>query len=187
MARRQPAGLTLAPASADRLHFTGMLSAGLRFERGVLTEFDAVLEQAGFSLSGAEGEGLGFGPLDGHLPWRAREPTWAQLSIGGGHWEKLELGPFELAAEIAGSGMRLDRVRIPMLFLQGTRDEFARLDLLQPVAARLADRAELRLFPDADHSFHVPARSGRSDVDTRTELSRAIAEWMTALVTRAAG
>jgi predicted alpha/beta-hydrolase family hydrolase len=81
----------------------------------------------------------------------------------------------------------LDRVRIPMLFLQGTRDEFARLDLLQPVAARLADRAELRLFPDADHSFHVPARSGRSDVDTRTEVSRAIAEWMTALVTRAAG
>jgi hypothetical protein len=105
----------LAPASADRLHFAGMLSAGLRFERGVLTEFDAVLEQAGFSIVGAEGEGLAFGPLDGHLPWRVRQPTRAQLSIGGGHWEKLELGPFELAAEIAGSRMRLDRARIPLL------------------------------------------------------------------------
>jgi hypothetical protein len=105
----------LAPASMDRLHFSGILSAGLRFERGVLTELDAVFEQAGFNFAGAGGERLALGPLDGHLPWRARQPTRARLSIGGGRWEKLELGPFELAAELAGSAMRLDRTRIPLL------------------------------------------------------------------------
>jgi Predicted hydrolase of the alpha/beta-hydrolase fold len=55
----------------------------------------------------------------------------------------------------------LNDVRIPMLFLQGTRDELAQLDLLQPVIERLGERATLVLAADADHSFHVPARSGR--------------------------
>ena len=81
----------------------------------------------------------------------------------------------------------LDRVRIPMLFLQGTRDEFAEQDLLTPLVVRLSDRAQLRLFPDADHSFHVPARSGRTDADTRRELARALADWATALLARRPG
>src|SRR5687767_6410532 len=49
-------------------------------------------------------------------------------------------------------------VSIPMLFLQGTRDEFAELQLLEPLGEELGDRATLNLFQDADHSFHVPAR-----------------------------
>ena len=57
----------------------------------------------------------------------------------------------------------LDKVKVPMLFLQGTRDELAELSLLQTVAERLGSRATLKLFQDADHMFHVPARSGRND------------------------
>jgi hypothetical protein len=69
-------------------------------------------------------------------------------------------------------------VRVPMLFLQGTRDEFAELSLLEPVGAKLGARATLTLFADADHSFHVPARSGRKDVDVRQELLDAMAKWI---------
>ena len=71
-------------------------------------------------------------------------------------------------------------VQIPMLFLQGTRDEFARLELLQPLGKRLGDRATLKLFQDADHSFHVPARSGRKDGEVRAELLHAAAGWIAA-------
>ena len=55
------------------------------------------------------------------------------------------------------------RSSIPMLFLQGTRDELATLDLLNPVVDGLGPNATLELFDDADHSFHVRARSGRND------------------------
>ncbi|MGZ5040924.1 MAG: alpha/beta hydrolase family protein [Usitatibacter sp.] len=72
----------------------------------------------------------------------------------------------------------LARVRIPMLFLQGTRDELASLALLEPVVARLGEAATLRVFEDADHSFHVPARSGRKDAEVRSEMLDALAQWM---------
>ncbi|HMN43885.1 MAG TPA: hypothetical protein PKE27_04900 [Povalibacter sp.] len=68
-------------------------------------------------------------------------------------------------------------VRIPMLFLQGTRDELATLDLLQPVVTGLGTRATLKLLADADHSFHVPARSGRKDADVRDEALRTLVAW----------
>ena len=70
-------------------------------------------------------------------------------------------------------------VKVPMLFLQGTRDDFAQLDLLQPLAKKLGKRATLRLFEDADHSFHVPARTGRKDADVMVELLDALARWIT--------
>jgi predicted alpha/beta-hydrolase family hydrolase len=69
-------------------------------------------------------------------------------------------------------------VRIPMLFLQGTRDELADLSLLEPMASRLGERATLRLFDGADHSFHVPARSGRTDAQVLTEVATALGEWI---------
>jgi predicted alpha/beta-hydrolase family hydrolase len=75
----------------------------------------------------------------------------------------------------------LDDVRLPMLFLQGTRDELASLDLLQPVVDRLGARATLQLFPDADHSFHVPARTGQKDADVRARLLRTLVDWCVAL------
>jgi predicted alpha/beta-hydrolase family hydrolase len=75
----------------------------------------------------------------------------------------------------------LSQVQVPMLFLQGTRDELATLELLQPVVERLGDRATLRWFADADHSFHVPARSGRKDADVLGELLDALAAWIAGL------
>ncbi|MCI4568872.1 alpha/beta family hydrolase [Lysobacter sp. CFH 32150] len=70
-------------------------------------------------------------------------------------------------------------VTVPMLFLQGTRDDLATLDLLQPLVKRLGKRATLHLFQDADHSFHVPARSGRKDAQVLDEALDALAEWIT--------
>ncbi len=69
-------------------------------------------------------------------------------------------------------------VQIPMLFLQGTRDAFADLQLLEPLCERLGSGATLRLFQDADHSFHVPARTGRKDSDVRVELLDTLADWL---------
>jgi predicted alpha/beta-hydrolase family hydrolase len=67
------------------------------------------------------------------------------------------------------------QVKIPLLFLQGTRDELAKLDLLQPLIDRLGARATLKLLQDADHSFHVPARTGRKDPEVRAEMLDALA------------
>jgi len=75
----------------------------------------------------------------------------------------------------------LSDVGLPMLFLQGTRDEFAELQLLEPVCRNLGARATLKLFPEADHSFHVPARSGRKDAEVRIELLDAAVDWMTTI------
>lgn len=74
-------------------------------------------------------------------------------------------------------------VQIPMLFLQGTRDALADLALLEPVVDRLGRRATLRTFAEADHSFHVPARTGRKDPEIRRDLLDALVEW-TEAVTR---
>ncbi len=72
----------------------------------------------------------------------------------------------------------LDAVTIPMLFLQGTRDEFAGLELLRPVIARLGARATLHLIESADHSFHVLKKTGRSDAEAFTELLDTLTEWI---------
>jgi uncharacterized protein len=72
----------------------------------------------------------------------------------------------------------LDDVKIPMLFLQGTRDELAQLELLQPLIDRLGARVTLKLLQDADHSFHVPARTGRKDAEVRAEMLDALATWI---------
>jgi predicted alpha/beta-hydrolase family hydrolase len=69
-------------------------------------------------------------------------------------------------------------VKTPMLFLQGTRDELAQLDLLQPLVERLGARATLKRMQDADHSFHVPARTGRKDAEVRAEMLDALATWI---------
>jgi uncharacterized protein len=75
-------------------------------------------------------------------------------------------------------GAHLADVRIPMLFLQGTRDDFADLDLLNPLVKKLGTRARLKTFDDADHSFHVPKRSGRTDAEIMSEMLDAVAEWI---------
>jgi predicted alpha/beta-hydrolase family hydrolase len=72
----------------------------------------------------------------------------------------------------------LAEVKIPMLFLQGTRDTLAELTLLEPVCKSLGKRATLKLFADADHSFHVPAKSGRKDAEVFAELLEVTAAWI---------
>ena len=77
-------------------------------------------------------------------------------------------------------GEHLSDVKLPMLFLQGTRDELASLTLLEPLLQRLGERATLVLFDDADHAFHVRARSGSNDAQTRAALVEAMVRWMQA-------
>lgn len=72
----------------------------------------------------------------------------------------------------------LEQVKVPMLFLQGTRDELAEMELLRPVVEGLGARATLETFDDADHSFHVPARTGRKDPEVRAALLDIAARWM---------
>lgn len=72
----------------------------------------------------------------------------------------------------------LSDVHVPMLFLQGTRDALADQALIAQVAEGLAERARLLLVPDADHSFHVPARGGHTDAGVRDVLLDAVVEWM---------
>jgi predicted alpha/beta-hydrolase family hydrolase len=74
----------------------------------------------------------------------------------------------------------LTAVDVPMLFLQGTRDEFAQLDLLQQVVQGLGDRATLHLIDDGDHSFKVPKRTGKSETDVMNELADTIQRWASA-------
>jgi hypothetical protein len=76
-------------------------------------------------------------------------------------------------------------VQVPMLFLQGTNDALADLALLRPLAERLGPRAILTLFQDADHSFHVPARTGRKDADVRRDILDALAAWIDGIVASA--
>lgn len=71
----------------------------------------------------------------------------------------------------------LAAVEIPMLFLQGTRDEFASLDLLQGVVKRLGSRATLHLIEEGDHSFKVPKRTGKTERDVLEELAMTIQHW----------
>jgi uncharacterized protein len=73
-------------------------------------------------------------------------------------------------------------VRIPMLFLQGTRDALAEVELIEQTVHQLGDRASLHLLPGADHGFHVPARSGRTDADMRREIRDAFEAWILARI-----
>jgi len=75
-------------------------------------------------------------------------------------------------------GAHLSDVDVPMLFLQGTRDEFADLSLLKPLVERLGSRATLHLLEAADHSFHVPAKSGRKDAEVLDEVLDTLAAWI---------
>jgi uncharacterized protein len=87
---------------------------------------------------------------------------------------------FPLHAPDAPSTARaahLPQIKIPLLFLQGTRDALADLGLLRPIVADLA-LATLKELSGADHSFHVLARSGRSDAEVMAEMSQALADWI---------
>jgi hypothetical protein len=73
-------------------------------------------------------------------------------------------------------------VRVPMLFLQGTRDPLADLGLMLPVIRRLGARATLETYADADHSFRVPARTGRTDAEVMLAMLDALVAWIDRLI-----
>jgi len=76
----------------------------------------------------------------------------------------------------------LAQVQVPMLFLQGSRDDFADLKLLRPVVERLGERATLHLVEGGDHSFKVLKRSGKTEAEVMTELVQAIVDWSRQLI-----
>ena len=78
-------------------------------------------------------------------------------------------------------GAHLAEVNVPMLFLQGTRDRLAELDLIRPLCRRLGKRATLHSVEGGDHSFHVPKRSGRTDEDVQNELAETVGAWVSGL------
>jgi predicted alpha/beta-hydrolase family hydrolase len=75
----------------------------------------------------------------------------------------------------------LEKVNVPMLFLQGTRDTLADLSLLRPLCSKLGSRATLHIVDTADHSFHVLKRSGGTDADALRDLARTTAAWTDSL------
>jgi predicted alpha/beta-hydrolase family hydrolase len=77
-------------------------------------------------------------------------------------------------------------VHVPMLFLQGAKDKLAEPNLLKPVVERLGATAALHLVEGADHSFHVPARSGRNDREVLDEILDAFAAWSRGIDARGA-
>jgi predicted alpha/beta-hydrolase family hydrolase len=83
-------------------------------------------------------------------------------------------------------GKHLFDVTIPMLFLQGTRDTLAAIDEIKPLCAALGERATLKLFADADHSFHVPARSGRTDAQILDAVLDDFVAWLGLVISRQA-
>jgi predicted alpha/beta-hydrolase family hydrolase len=74
----------------------------------------------------------------------------------------------------------LEDVHVPMLFIQGTRDKLAELQLLEPLVKRLGTFASLHQVAEADHSFHVPARSGRNDREVMSEVLDTLSAWINA-------
>ena len=76
----------------------------------------------------------------------------------------------------------LSRVDIPLLFLQGTRDALAERPLLEALLARLGARASVSWLEDADHAFHVPARSGRNDAQVMSTLLESLCKWLEGLL-----
>ncbi len=75
-------------------------------------------------------------------------------------------------------GAHLFEVRLPMLFLQGSRDRLADRHVLEPLVMKLGARATLKLLLDADHSFHVGVRTGRKDAEVRAEMLDVLARWI---------
>jgi len=72
----------------------------------------------------------------------------------------------------------LAKIKVPMLFLQGTRDSFAKTDLIEEVCRSLGGRARLEQFEAADHSFHVPKSSGRTDAEVMAAMLDIVAAWI---------
>ena len=114
-----------------------------------------------------------------------RMTSQAQAQAALAHVRGLAFLGFPLHPAGKPSGDRGDHlfdIRVPMLFLQGTSDALADLDELKTLCGALGSGATLKLLKDADHSFHVPAKSGRNDLQVMTEAMDALLGWMDAVL-----
>ncbi len=130
---------------------------------------------------------------------RARDELGAERLVLGGRSMGGRMASQAVAAGLAADGLvffgyplhppgqperlrdaHLDALHVPMLFVQGTRDAFARADLLAAVLARLGARASLYALEGADHSFAVPRRAGRTQAEIEAEVFGALQAWLEA-------
>jgi len=107
----------------------------------------------------------------------------AEEPLKGVHGIVLVGFPLHAAGQVPNvtRAAHLDHVEVPMLFLQGTRDSLADLELMSGVCARLGSRVTLHVVEGADHSFHVPKRSGRDDAAVLDELAISTVAWVETL------
>jgi uncharacterized protein len=84
----------------------------------------------------------------------------------------------------ADRGQHLFDIKLPMLFLQGSRDALADLKMLKPLCARLGKRVELFVIEGGDHSFHLLKSSGRPDDQALAEVMAKTSSWISRLITR---
>lgn len=179
-------------ATAEGLAERGVATLRYQFpymEKGGKRVDAPAVAQAAVRAAVAEGARLaGEGPADlplfaGGRSFGGRMTSGAQASEPLTDVRGLVFFAFPLHAAGKPGVQRADhlaQVTVPMLFLQGTKDLLAELPLLQGVVASLGDRATLELAEDADHSFHVPARTGRKDPEVLAALLDVAAAWMAA-------
>jgi uncharacterized protein len=114
---------------------------------------------------------------------RMTSQAQAQASLGGVRGLVFFGFPLHPAGKPSDQrAAHLFQIAVPMLFLQGSKDKLAELTLLEPLLRKLGPRASLHMAVDADHSFHVPARSGRRDADVMTDILDVIAAWVGKLI-----
>jgi len=114
---------------------------------------------------------------------RMTSQAQAEEPLGGVHGLAFLGFPLHPAGRPSDSrAEHLSRVQIPLLFVQGTRDALAERALLEALLARLGPRASVSWLEDADHSFHVRARSGRNDVQVMSAVLDSLCEWLKGLL-----
>lgn len=173
-------------ATADGLAERGIATLRYNFpymERGAKRPDTPPIAQAATRTAIADA-----GKLAGELPlfaggrsFGARMTSQAQSTDPLGPVKGLVFFAFPLHPPGKPGTDRADHlaaVKVPMLFLQGTKDEFADLDLLKPTVKNLGKRAKLVLAEHADHAFHAPAKSGRKDPEVLAEILDAAQDWM---------
>jgi predicted alpha/beta-hydrolase family hydrolase len=135
------------------------------------------------AVAAAQGLAAGLPLFAGGKSFGGRMTSQAQAQAPLDHVRGLVFFGFPLHAAGKPSAERaahLAGIAVPMLFVQGTRDALADLALLKGVVGGLDGRAKLQLVADADHSFHVPAKTGRKDPEVLEEALADAAAWMTA-------
>jgi hypothetical protein len=169
------AGLAIRNIATLRYQFPYMEKGGKRPDPPALAHATvrAAVEAAGRACPGlpliAGGKSFG-GRMTSQAQAKSALPAVVGLAFFGFPLHPAGTPSRERAAHLAD-------IRIPMLFLQGTRDKLADSDLLRGVVGELGPRALLHTVEGADHSFHVPARSGRTDAEVMDEVLDAFAAW----------